>query len=261
MLTTAISAREVGSTLPYLHRNWARPSHISTGTGVHPCPHLHQDRACPVPHLHRDWGSPRPHLHRDWARQVCILPGPPGALPSAREGAFTARLHLRRDWAHPAHICAGTELTPPTSAPGLRSPRPHLRQDLAGQMVLRASFVTPGAMGLWVLDTPMCVCAHARGRMDPLGACVRVCVRACVRACVCSFCATGARQEQAARGPNSQRQRLASPVRLLFSFQRLTHRRPHGPSFTRRPRPAPASHRQRLRVRRGPFSPLRIAWP
>ena len=50
-------------------------------------------------------------------------------------------------------------------------------------MVLRASFVTPGAlMGLWVLDTPMCVCAHARGRMDPLGACVRACVRACASA-------------------------------------------------------------------------------
>jgi hypothetical protein len=70
----------------------------------------------------------------------------PFAATSARGWGLPVSL-LRRDWAHPAHICTGTALTPPTSAPGLRSPRPHLRQDLAGQMVLRASFVTPGA---WV---------------------------------------------------------------------------------------------------------------
>jgi hypothetical protein len=45
------SAPGLGSPGPHLHRDWARPFHICTGTGL-----------------------PLPHLHRDWARRcrICI---------------------------------------------------------------------------------------------------------------------------------------------------------------------------------------------
>ncbi len=54
------SAPGLGSFLPHLHRIWARPCHICTGTGLTP--------ATSAPAL----GSPPPHLHRDWAhpRQI-----------------------------------------------------------------------------------------------------------------------------------------------------------------------------------------------
>jgi hypothetical protein len=58
---------------PHLRRDWARPSHICTGTGLAP-PTSVPGLGSPLPHLHRDWvhactsapglGPPLPHLHR-----------------------------------------------------------------------------------------------------------------------------------------------------------------------------------------------------
>ena len=42
---------------PDLHRDWAHPCHICTGTGLAP--------AASSPGLHQDW-APLPNLHRDW---------------------------------------------------------------------------------------------------------------------------------------------------------------------------------------------------
>ena len=49
----ATSASGLGSPLPHLHRDWAHPCHICTGTGLAP--------ATSAPGL----GSPLPHPHRD----------------------------------------------------------------------------------------------------------------------------------------------------------------------------------------------------
>ena len=49
------SHRVMGSPLPHLHRDWARPCHICTGTGLAPA------TSAPEP------GSPLQHLHRDGA--------------------------------------------------------------------------------------------------------------------------------------------------------------------------------------------------
>ena len=61
-------------------RDWARPRHICTGTGL-ALPHLRRDWAHPCP-IHTGtgltaatsgtWALPRPHLHRDWA---CMVQG------------------------------------------------------------------------------------------------------------------------------------------------------------------------------------------
>ncbi len=175
----AESALGLGSPVPHLHPDWARPYHICTQSGLtpnsardraHPCsictrigltlPHLHRDWArpyhmctqsgltphsapgpgSPLQHLHEDWAHPCPHLHRDWARPNRIL---------HRDWARPGTLHqprlgsplpqLRRDRAHPCHICTGTGLTPPTSAPGPGSPRPHLRRDRARPLSYRTA--------------------------------------------------------------------------------------------------------------------------
>ncbi len=76
--------RVSGSPLPHLHRDWARPCHICTGTGLTP--------ATSAPGL----GSPLPHLHRDWARPC-----------HSCTGTGLTRPHPHRDWAHPCHISQG----------------------------------------------------------------------------------------------------------------------------------------------------------
>ena len=103
---SATSAPGLGSRLPHLDLDLARPCHFAAGNG-----HLHCN-------IYTGTGQPLPHLHRDWARP----------LP-----------HLHRDSAHSCNICTGTRLTPAatsvpglglapaTSAPGLSSPLPHLQ--------------------------------------------------------------------------------------------------------------------------------------
>ena len=93
----------VGSPLPHLHRDRARPCHICTGTGLTP-PTSPPGRGSPLPH--RDLGS-RAGLHRDWFR------------PSPR---------LRRDCGSPLHICARIpRRTPPTHLPERRAPKTRVR--------------------------------------------------------------------------------------------------------------------------------------
>jgi hypothetical protein len=89
--TPATSAPGLGSPLPHLRRDWARPCHICTWTGL--------SSATSAPGL----GSALPHLHRDWAHRSHVCTG---------------------DWAHP-------RLIPDTSAPGLGPPLPRLRRNSA----------------------------------------------------------------------------------------------------------------------------------
>ena len=70
--------------LMHLHRDWANPCHICTGTA------LAAATSAPGP------GSPCLYLHRDQAPPCHILRL---TLP-----------HLHRDQAHPGHICTGTAL-------------------------------------------------------------------------------------------------------------------------------------------------------
>jgi hypothetical protein len=51
-LTPATSAPGLGSPLPHLHRDWARPSHICTGTALTPATSAPGLRS-PLPHVHR----------------------------------------------------------------------------------------------------------------------------------------------------------------------------------------------------------------
>ena len=71
----------VRSALPHLHRDWARPCHICTGTGLAP--------ATSAPGL----GSPLPHLHRDWAHRchICTRTG----LAPATSAPGLGRPHSR----------------------------------------------------------------------------------------------------------------------------------------------------------------------
>jgi hypothetical protein len=108
-LAPATSAPGLGSLLPDLHLDWARPCHIWTRTGLTP--------ATSAPGL----DSPLLHLDQDWARPCQICTGT-GARPCP---------HLHRHWAHPSHICTGTGLTPITSGPGLGSPLPDLHRHWA----------------------------------------------------------------------------------------------------------------------------------
>ncbi len=105
--------------LPHLHRDWARLSHICTGTGLTP--------PTSAPGL----GSPLPHLHRDRAHPSHICTGTGLASPTSAPGPGSPLPHLHRDRARLSHICIGTGLTPPTSAPGPGSPLPHLHRDRA----------------------------------------------------------------------------------------------------------------------------------
>ena len=121
---------------PHLRRDWARPTHICTGTGRTPAISA---PGPPLPTSAPGLGSPLTHLHRDQAH-----PCP----------------HLLWDWARPCHICSGTGLAANTSAPtgltaatsttGLARPsatpapgpglsRPHLRRDWAHHTVRAAA--------------------------------------------------------------------------------------------------------------------------
>jgi hypothetical protein len=70
------------STVPHLHREWAHPTHICAGTGLH-C-------ATSAPGL----GPPLPHLHRNWAFRAHICkgtgPAPAGQLCAGADGATRA---------------------------------------------------------------------------------------------------------------------------------------------------------------------------
>ena len=76
------SAPRLGSLLPYLHRDWARPCHICTGTGLTP------------PITARDWAHRCPHLHRDWAADYMQRGQPESVLlrERPRSHGFLARM-------------------------------------------------------------------------------------------------------------------------------------------------------------------------
>ena len=95
-LTPATCAPELGSPLPHLDRDWARPCHICARTGLTP--------AKSAPGL----GSTLPYLHRDWPRpsHICIGTGPIRATSAPGLGSTLPHLHW--DSTHPCHICAGT---------------------------------------------------------------------------------------------------------------------------------------------------------
>jgi hypothetical protein len=73
-LTAPTSAPGLGSPLPHLRRDWARPSHICAGTGL------------PPPTSAPGLGSPLPHLRRDWARPSHICAGARYAALANRRG-------------------------------------------------------------------------------------------------------------------------------------------------------------------------------
>ncbi len=81
---TATSAPGLGSPLPHLHRDWAHPCHICTGTRLAP--------ATSAPGL----GSPLPHLHRDWALSCHICTGTRLAPSASAPGLGSPPPHLRR---------------------------------------------------------------------------------------------------------------------------------------------------------------------
>jgi hypothetical protein len=84
----ATSSPGLGSLLPHLHRDWAHPTHICTGTGSRPC--------------------------RIWTGS-----GLARATSAPGLGSLAPLTHLHRDWARRCHTCTGTELARPISAPGL----------------------------------------------------------------------------------------------------------------------------------------------
>ena len=116
-----VGVRELGRPLPHLHRDWARPGHICTGTG----PTLPSAPALgsPAPHLYEDWGSPRttsapglprpchlhqnaalsqiprndPHLHQAQGPGACRARA--GRVPGARHAATQYNM-LQRSAAH-----------------------------------------------------------------------------------------------------------------------------------------------------------------
>jgi hypothetical protein len=90
-------------------------SHICSGTGLTPVPHLRKDwvhpRATSAPGL----GSPLPHRHRDWAHCAHICARTALAAARSVRGLGSVLPHLRRDWAHPYHVCTGTGAHPCTT--------------------------------------------------------------------------------------------------------------------------------------------------
>ena len=106
-LATATSAPGLGSPLPHLHRNWAHPCHICTGTRLAAATSA-LGLGSPLPHLHRDWGSAHPHLHQDRtvsrARPSHICTGTGPTLPPCHICTGTGPT------LPPCHICAGTGL-------------------------------------------------------------------------------------------------------------------------------------------------------
>jgi hypothetical protein len=104
--TDATSAPGLGSTLPHLRQDWARPCHI--------CARTELDPATSAPGL----SSTLPHLRQDWARpcHICIGTGLTAATSASGLGHPYAAAsapglgsqlpHLHQDWARPCHICA-----------------------------------------------------------------------------------------------------------------------------------------------------------
>jgi hypothetical protein len=76
------SAPRLGSLLPYLHRDWARPCHICTGTRPTP------------PTTAPGLGSPLPHRRRDWAADYMPRGQPESVLlrERPRSHGFLARM-------------------------------------------------------------------------------------------------------------------------------------------------------------------------
>ena len=118
------SAPGLGSSLPHLHRDWARPSHICTRTGLTPatyiCTGTRLTPATSAPGL----GSPLPHPPRDWPSQpmrnparhsvgrVHTLTGapqytpPPNREPTAAH-ARPSRSSLAAGWRGRVCVCVG----------------------------------------------------------------------------------------------------------------------------------------------------------
>ena len=134
----------MGSPLPHLHRDWAHPCHIRTGTGLSPAHTSTPERGstpcricagteCTLPHLHRDWVPPRPLLRRNWAHPCHICTGTGLALR-----------HLHRDWVHPLHRCSRTGLPPPTLSESVCSQALAIQQ-LAAQQQAAAAMLAQAA--------------------------------------------------------------------------------------------------------------------
>ena len=143
---TAPSPSRRCSVVPHLHRDWAHPAHICTGTrlvrtgtGLTP-PTSAPGLRSRVAHRHRDWahrchictgtgptlatsapglGSPLPRLHRGCDHAWHIGTRPSHAVSALGRGPPLP--HLHRDWARRCHLC-----------PGLRPPLPHLQSDRLG---------------------------------------------------------------------------------------------------------------------------------
>ena len=59
----------LGSPLPHLHRDRARPCHIRTENGLAP-PTSASRLASPLPHMHRDWACPSAFQRCCWIRFI-----------------------------------------------------------------------------------------------------------------------------------------------------------------------------------------------
>ncbi len=80
-----------GEPRPHLHRDWAHPAHICTGTGRSPF------TSAPAP------GPPLPDLRRDWAHPAHICTGTGPTPPASAPGPGSPRPHLHRDQVNPSY--------------------------------------------------------------------------------------------------------------------------------------------------------------
>ena len=111
----------LGSTQPHLRRDWARPCHICTGTGLTPATSAPGLGTCP-PTSAPELGTPRPHLRWDSAKsatlhcnvrsmpcrmvsrppaQTCVTAGRTDRASIGASGCASTYERIRRVRAHP----------------------------------------------------------------------------------------------------------------------------------------------------------------
>ena len=148
--TRATSAPGLGAPVPHLHRDWAHPCHICTGTWL--------AHATSAPGL----GPTLPHLHRDWATSAPAT----GVTPATSAPGL----------AHRCHICTGT-----WPARSTVSPRLSEAADLVGFARRQPDAASAGASdhggdapGARQRDVVQLVRARACARLVWVRSCVRL---------------------------------------------------------------------------------------
>jgi hypothetical protein len=156
--------------VPHLHRDWARPCHICTGTGLAPATSA-PGLGSPLPHLHRDWaGKPHASALASYPAELrdLVLAAPTDAfdnnaitLDKARPRAARARAPraapcvrrgLCRDTALGLHLFVGPAfllLSPLSARPPARpSARPPALRGLSLERTAQRSTAQPDTIGI-----------------------------------------------------------------------------------------------------------------